>query len=70
MTAPAKAPDALLQGPVLPSLLKLAIPIVLAAYGRGDWKKTRLISGDDKAVAKLAEEAERENRCADVLCRK
>jgi putative MATE family efflux protein len=34
--------------------------IVLAVYGRGDWKKTRLISSDDKAVAKIVEEAERE----------
>lgn len=34
--------------------------IVLAIYGRGDWKKTRLISRDDKAVAKIATEAELE----------
>jgi Na+-driven multidrug efflux pump len=34
--------------------------IVLAVYSRGDWKKTRLISRDDKAIAKITEEAERE----------
>ena len=34
--------------------------IVLAIYGRGDWKKTRLISRDDKTVAKIAVEAELE----------
>ncbi|MES2292763.1 MAG: MATE family efflux transporter [Pseudomonadota bacterium] len=34
--------------------------IVLAVYARGDWKKTKLISRDDKAVAKIAEEAELE----------
>jgi Na+-driven multidrug efflux pump len=34
--------------------------IVLAIYGRGDWKKTKLISRDDKAVAKIATEAELE----------
>jgi putative MATE family efflux protein len=38
----------------------IAAAIVLAVYARGDWKKTRLINTDDKAVAKIAEEAERE----------
>ena len=38
----------------------IAPAIVLAIYGRGDWKKTRLISRDDKAVAKIAQEAELE----------
>jgi putative MATE family efflux protein len=38
----------------------IAAIIVLAVYARGDWKKTRLISRDDKEIAKIAEEAERE----------
>ncbi|MEO7055087.1 MAG: MATE family efflux transporter [Rhizomicrobium sp.] len=38
----------------------IAAAIVLAVYSRGDWKKTRLISSDDKAVAKITTEAELE----------
>jgi len=38
----------------------IAAAIVLAVYARGDWKKTRLIGSDDKAVAKIATEAELE----------
>ena len=38
----------------------VAAAIVLAVYGRGDWKKTRLISRDDKAAARIAREAELE----------
>ena len=38
----------------------IAAVIVLAVYGRGDWKKTRLIGRDDKAVAQIVEEAELE----------
>ncbi len=34
--------------------------IVLSVYGRGDWKKTRLISRDDRAVTHILEEAELE----------
>ena len=38
----------------------IAAAIVLAVYGRGDWKKTKLISRDDKAAARIAREAELE----------
>ena len=38
----------------------IAAVIVLAVYGRGDWKKTKLISPDDKAVAQVSREAELE----------
>jgi len=38
----------------------IAAAIVLAVYGRGDWKKTRLISRADKAAARIAREAELE----------
>jgi putative MATE family efflux protein len=38
----------------------IAAVIVLAVYGRGDWKKTRLISRDEKQVAKIITEAELE----------
>ncbi len=34
--------------------------IVLSVYGRGDWKKTRLISRDDRATTHILEEAELE----------
>ncbi len=38
----------------------LSAMVVLAVYARGDWKKTRLISTDDKAVASITKEAELE----------
>lgn len=34
--------------------------VVLAVYGRGDWKKTRLISRDDRVITHIREEAELE----------
>ena len=38
----------------------LSAMVVLAVYARGDWKKTRLISTDDKEVASITKEAELE----------
>ena len=38
----------------------LSAMVVLAVYARGDWKKTRLISPDDKAVVRVTQEAELE----------
>ena len=38
----------------------LSAMVVLAVYARGDWKKTRLISPDDKVTAKIVTEAELE----------
>jgi len=38
----------------------LSAIVALAVYARGDWKKTKLISADDKVTAKIVTEAELE----------